>query len=176
MNKPKSAIGYHLFHSKHELAAAVVEAQDARWVELGASIEEPAGLEHLITMLLSSCIDAARHPITPGAVRLIHESMHSERLTQRAYSWRAFTRLQLSSARGAVAEEKEIAYTADLVLSATFGVMWAGGYTPHHAPDTVPWLRQLWTAILMSADFRHASEIVSQAVPLEAVPAPYVSP
>lgn len=148
MDRPKSAIGYHVFSSKHEIAFAVIERQQARWVAIDARIGQPAGLEHLLVMLTSACSDAMRCSVAAGAIRLSHELRGVGETLPRTFVWDDYVRGHLAASSGGVGPvtDPEWARAADLVLTSTFGVMWARTST-RLTRDTERQLRDLWAAL-----------------------------
>lgn len=74
IDRPKSAIGYHLFPSKAALAAAVLTDDDRRWRTMDEALERaglPMGTERLISLLLSRMRGIESHPERAGALRLL---------------------------------------------------------------------------------------------------------
>jgi len=166
MNRPKSAIGYHLFPSKMDLAVSVIEQQQARWVQMEACVREPAGLGHLITMLLSSCVDALDCPVAAGAIRLSHEFWQTGRPLPRTFKWGPYAKRQFAVARSLPIYDSEVARAADLLLASTFGVMWA--QTSVRLPrETERQLRDLWVALCLGIGVSDAQEIVARVKPVE---------
>jgi AcrR family transcriptional regulator len=165
MNRPKSAVGYHLFPSKHDLAVAVVEQQQARWSEMEARITEPAGLAHLVTMLLSACSDALRCPVAAGAIRLTQELSEAGQPLPQVFSWRSCTLTHFAAARGLSAEDPEVARATDLVMSSTFGVLRTR--TKTRTPEsTEQQLRDLWAALFTGLGVPGAAEVVRRVTPV----------
>ena len=148
MDRPKSAIGYHVFSSKHELAFAVIERQQVRWAAIDSRIRQPAGLEHLLVMLTSACSDAMRCSVAAGAIRLSHELRGAGEVIPRVFTWDDYVRRHLSASSGGVGPDSdpEWARAADLVLTSTFGVMWART-SVRLTRDTEGQLRDLWAAL-----------------------------
>jgi AcrR family transcriptional regulator len=165
MNRPKSAVGYHLFPSKLDLALTVVEQQQARWLEMEARVEEPVGLAHLVTMLLSSCVDALRCPVAAGAIRLSQELGGSDQPLPRAFAWSTFVAEHFAAARGLAADDPEVARAADLVLASTFGVLRTR--TGTRPPEvTEQQLRDLWAALFTGLGVDGAAEVVRRVEPV----------
>jgi AcrR family transcriptional regulator len=165
MNRPKSAVGYHLFPSKLDLAAAVVEQQQARWLEMEARTTEPAGLANLVTMLLSACLDALRCPVAAGAIRLSQELGEAGQPLPRAFSWRSYTLEHFAVARGLSADDPEAARAADLVVSSTFGVLRTRAHS-RTVEATEQQLRDLWAALFTGLGIADAGEVVRGVVPV----------
>lgn len=148
MGRPKSAIGYHLFRSKKELASAVISLQQSRWVQIDSGIPQPEGPDHLLIVLFAACRDAMRCPIAAGAIRLIQEFRGAEEDIPATFVWDAYVRRHLRAAIAVptptMAPDWDRA--ADLLLTSTFGVMWArtGSMRPR---DVEEQLRELWSAL-----------------------------
>jgi AcrR family transcriptional regulator len=87
MGRPKSAIGYHQFASKAAMAAAVIEAQQNRWGEIEASLDQPHGLERVTALLLATSLDARSCPVAAGATRLLHELRRQDFEVPRGFDW-----------------------------------------------------------------------------------------
>ncbi|GAA3335509.1 hypothetical protein GCM10009706_06430 [Curtobacterium citreum] len=160
MGRPKSAIGYHLFPSKHALAVAVIEEQQVRWVETAAAAaDEPAGVERLTRVLLDTALETRERPEAGGAVRLLRELLHTDVEVPRGFVWADFIREQLDAARPADAPALPDR-AEDLLLEATFGLVTSAATTT--PDDLVARLRALWVPLLVSfgiadADVRVAS-------------------
>jgi AcrR family transcriptional regulator len=79
MGKPKSALGYHQFRSKQEIASAIVSEQYSRWAKVRAVIDRtvPAGLPRLLSFILSVALDARADPRGRAAIRLLLEREES---------------------------------------------------------------------------------------------------
>ncbi|GAA0966335.1 hypothetical protein FFA01_19430 [Frigoribacterium faeni] len=80
MNAPRSAVGYHHFETKEDIALAIVQHQRARWAELIRRVSDGpgSGLEQLLTILLSAALDARRNPLAAAAARLTFEQRAAE--------------------------------------------------------------------------------------------------
>lgn len=167
MDRPKSAIGYHVFSSKHELAFAVIERQQARWAAIDSRIGQPAGLEHLLVMLTSACSDALRCPVAAGAIRLSHELRGAGEALPRTFVWDDYVRGHLAASSGGAGPvtDPEWARAADLVLTSTFGVMWARTGT-RRARDTEGQLRDLWAALFTGLGLPGVHALLEQVEPV----------
>ncbi|MBF4461146.1 MULTISPECIES: helix-turn-helix domain-containing protein [unclassified Rathayibacter] len=148
MGKPKSAIGYHLFPSKFELATAVIRRQQARWVQMEASLEEPAGVERLTAMLLVAGLEIRSTPLAAGAARLLHELLHTDLDIPRDFLWAPFVRGQLIAAlsRAGMSPAKLEAGAEHVILEASFGLVTAG--RPDADADLSWRLRSLWVPVI----------------------------
>ncbi|MFB2599442.1 TetR family transcriptional regulator [Herbiconiux sp. P17] len=75
MGKPKSALGYHQFRSKQEIASAIVAEQYSRWALFREVIDRsvPAGLPRLLSFILTVALDARADPRGRAAIRLLLE-------------------------------------------------------------------------------------------------------
>ncbi|MBT1681095.1 TetR/AcrR family transcriptional regulator [Curtobacterium flaccumfaciens pv. flaccumfaciens] len=167
MDRPKSAIGYHVFSSKHELAFAVIERQQARWAAIDSRIEQHAGLEHLLVMLTSACSDAMRCSVAAGAIRLSHELRGAGEALPRTFVWDDYVRGHLLAATGGAgpAADPEWARAADLVLTSTFGVMWART-SARLTRDTEGQLRDLWAALFTGVGLPGVHALLEQVQPV----------
>lgn len=167
MDRPKSAIGYHVFSSKHELAFAVIERQQARWAAIDSRISQHAGLEHLLVMLTSACSDAMRCSVAAGAIRLSHELRGAGEALPRTFVWDDYVRGHLSAATGGTgpAADPEWARAADLVLTSTFGVMWART-SSRRTRDTEGQLRDLWAALFTGLGLPGVHGLLEQVEPV----------
>ena len=165
MNRPKSAVGYHLFPSKLDLAAAVVEQQQARWLEMAARTTEPAGLANLVTMLLSACLDALRCPVAAGAIRVSQELGEAGQPLPRAFTWRGYTLEHFAVARGLDVDDPEAVRAADLVISSTFGVLRTRA-SSRTVEATELQLRDLWSALFTGLGIAGADEVVRRVTPV----------
>lgn len=150
MGRPKSAVGYHLFPSKLALAVAVIERQQERWAETEAALTEPAGVERLTAMLLATSLATRSDPLAAGAVRLLHELLHSESEVPRGFVWATFVRAQLeaAAARAGLSADAVPPGAEHLLLEATFGLVTTGRRDDDQ--ELVTRLRTLWTALLSS--------------------------
>jgi AcrR family transcriptional regulator len=165
MDRPKSAVGYHLFPSKLDLAVTVVGQQQARWAQMESAVQEPAGLAHLVTMLLSSCLDALRCPVAAGAIRLSQELGDAGQELPTTFSWSTYAQGHFAAARGLPADDPEVARAADLVLASTFGVLRTRtGARPLDVTERQ--LRDLWAALFTGLGIADASAIVHRVAPV----------
>ncbi|GGL10591.1 AcrR family transcriptional regulator [Curtobacterium luteum] len=99
LGKPKSAIPYDQFPSKHAIAAAVL---DAHFDRLRAALDEvrateAPGLDALLTALVAGARLDATSPIAHGAIRLLLEH-HEEMAPARAADAVAFVRANVAAA------------------------------------------------------------------------------
>lgn len=163
MGKPKSAVGYHLFPSKLALATAVVERQQERWAATEAELDDPAGIERLTAMLLATSIEARTDPVAAGAVRLLHELLHSELPVPRGFIWSTFIRAQLAAAatRAGIPEASLPEHAHHLLLEATFGLVTTG--RRESDAELARRLRALWVPLLVSFGFTDAERLVPAA-------------
>lgn len=161
MGKPKSAVGYHLFPSKLALATAVIERQQERWAETAAALDEPAGVERLTAMLLATSLQARTDPLGAGAVRLLHELLHSDLSVPRGFVWATFVREQLvaATARAGLGPDALPPNAEHLLLEATFGLVTTG--RPEDDEQLEARLRALWVALLGSFGLTDAADLVA---------------
>lgn len=124
MNKPKSAIGYHLFPSKESLALAVIAAQEERWRASDAVIDAPAGARRWTFMVMTSSKELFTTPVAAGAVRLLHELPQSAVHIEKTFNWRDYTRAQMRAEMASLGKPTEVDDLADLLLDASFGVIY----------------------------------------------------
>ncbi|WP_084816232.1 helix-turn-helix domain-containing protein [Frondihabitans sp. Leaf304] len=166
MNKPKSAIGYHLFPSKHSLAVAVIADQQARWQRFDDAIPASRGVEKLATMLLSSALNAQECPVAAGSIRLLHELRRADIEVPDGYDWYRFARDQieaeLDGSRSSPLGDSEAA--AQLVINATFGVL--GALPTPGGPGVEARLKALWVPLFQSIGIPDAESVVSGITPL----------
>jgi AcrR family transcriptional regulator len=155
MGKPKSAVGYHQFRSKLELASAVVAEQRLTWnalAEEAVSADGP-GLAALFRFFDDVRINFAADPIAAGAARLILEGGElSLDLPRLNHSWRGFTTEQVavSISAGELPPDTDAVELTAAILSAAIGVFRsARSGVETTSPDRV--LRTLWRDTLVGA-------------------------
>ncbi len=127
MGRPKSALGYHQFRSKEELAAAVVELQNARWEELRVAVENGVrhGVPRLLSLLLTAALDARENPLGLAAVRLLLEQQSNQlELPPGAFEWRAWVHAQASEAvrLGQLPGATDAGAATGIILNASLGL------------------------------------------------------
>ena len=169
MDKPKSAIGYHLYPSKQSLALAVVATQEARWQSFDAAIDSPSGAQHWATMLLASAKNARACPVAAGSIRLLHELPLAEVPIDKSFDWREYTRAQIRAeveAQGRTAGP-EVDGLADLLLDASFGVVYTAADS--EGADVESRLVALIEPILTATGVTSARELVAAAASHELV-------
>ncbi|WP_141693424.1 TetR/AcrR family transcriptional regulator [Curtobacterium sp. UCD-KPL2560] len=159
MGRPKSAIGYHLFPSKHALAVAVIEEQQVRWTAtVTEASDEPAGVERLTRVLLDTALETRERPGAGGAVRLLRELLHTDVEVPRGFVWVDFIREQLDAARSEDAPPLPDR-AEELLLEATFGLVTSS--VPTTTEDLVDRLRALWVPLLTSFGIPDAADRVA---------------
>jgi AcrR family transcriptional regulator len=155
MGKPKSAVGYHHFRSKFDLASAIVSEQRLTWDELAdnAISARGPGLAGLFQFFDDVRANFAEDPIAPGAARLILEDAElALDLPRSNHSWRRFTTEQIAEAvsRGDLPTSTDPRELAAAILSAGIGVFRSVRSGVEVAsPDRV--LRTLWRDTLVGA-------------------------
>jgi len=155
MGRPKSAVGYHQFRSKLELASAIVAAQRATWEDLAqdAVTSRGPGLAALFLFFDHVRLNFAADPIAPGAARLILEDAElGLDLPRTNHSWRRFTTEQIAAeaATGVLPADTDAVELAAAILSAGIGVFRsARSGVAVASPDRV--LRTLWRDTLVGA-------------------------
>ncbi|MBT1631569.1 TetR/AcrR family transcriptional regulator [Curtobacterium flaccumfaciens] len=169
MGKPRSAIGYHIFPSKLMLATSVIERQQAVWRQLEDGLEVVPGIERLVTLLLTSTMQARRSPFAAGAIRLLHELPQAGLEVPREYVWADVVREQFRVA--ALLKdpgEPEVGDDAvSLMLSATFGLLTASSDVDEARFEQR--LKSLWTPLLHSFGFADAESAVERTEPASLV-------
>jgi AcrR family transcriptional regulator len=155
MGKPKSAVGYHQFRSKFELASAVVAEQRHTWnalAEVAISAHGP-GLAALFQFFDEVRVNFDADPIAPGAARLILEDGElSFDLPRSNQSWRRFTTEQVAAAisTGELSADTDAVELTAALLSAAVGVFRsARSGVQTTSPDRL--LRTLWRDTLVGA-------------------------
>ncbi|MBT1606798.1 MULTISPECIES: TetR/AcrR family transcriptional regulator [Curtobacterium] len=165
MGKPKSAIGYHLFPSKKDLATAVIELQQQRWRELFDALPAQPGIERLTVFLLTTGMDVRRGSVAGGAVRLLHELGKAGVPVPRGFDWFEMTRGELVSAGVAAADVDAAAVQPSvlLLLNTTLGMV--DGSTQLTDDELVAQLKALWAPLFTSFGIAGASEVIAAAQP-----------
>ncbi|WP_188897035.1 TetR/AcrR family transcriptional regulator [Microlunatus endophyticus] len=167
MGRPKSAVGYHQFASKEELAFAIIEEQWQRWDQLrqAADALPLPSVTRLLCLLLATGLESRGDPVTLGAVRLLAErDVLGFAVPEQPFVWRnhAVQRIQESlSSRELVSTEPATAIAARL-LTASFGMFEAEnrGLQPI---DTEANLRGLWLDLLTGIDPVNGPNLVARA-------------
>jgi AcrR family transcriptional regulator len=172
MGRPKSAVGYHQFAAKQDLAAAVMHHQWDRWAALLVTAESiPAGLPRLLTVLLSAVLDAETNTFAAATVRLVADPATSGiAVPGSAFSWRAYgaDQIRISIQAEALPDTVDPAALMEALLIATFGVH----ATKEHGLleiNTEPRLRRVWYDILTGHHTPYADKTLS-LIPAAGVP------
>ncbi|MGA1835704.1 TetR/AcrR family transcriptional regulator [Herbiconiux sp. 11R-BC] len=152
MGRPKSALGYHQFRSKEELAAAVVHLQNARWEELRVAVQNGVrpGVPRLLSLLLTAALDARENPLGLAALRLLLERQSNGlELPPGAFGWRASARTQLNEAvrLGQLPDATEVSAATGIILNASLGLFEAEN-RGLQAADSRRELKALWRTLL----------------------------
>ncbi|MDA3804314.1 MULTISPECIES: TetR/AcrR family transcriptional regulator [unclassified Clavibacter] len=169
IDRPKSAIGYHLFSSKAALAAAVLTDDDMRWRTIDDALERaglPMGTERLISLLLSRMRGIESHPERAGALRLlldlpafdVEDGAPAEGRTgvERIRYVCDCLAADLPSSPGS---EDEVESFAELLLDSTRGlVLCHVAKQPHEPLDSR--LCALWASLLNGAGVPRAEALV----------------
>ena len=152
MGRPKSALGYHQFRSKLDIASSVVSEQGMRWKALlDQALARPLGVATYFCTLLSAAEDARANPLAAASVRLLLESRTLPELVlpPLGFSWRGFGRDQIeaSIANGELPHELDAGATTAQLLNGAFGVFEAENRQLQDA-DTSAAIIALWTVML----------------------------
>jgi len=164
MQKPRSAIGYHLFPSKLALATEVIERQQIQWRDVDMHVQLPAGPERFVTLLLSATLEAHRCPTARGAVRLLHELPRMGFDVPHVYDWRLTARREMAaSLRGATSahpdvEDQEIR----VFFAATLGLL--SGTTDMPPAVFEQHLKTLWAPLLESFGIDDARTVIDRVL------------
>ncbi|AWF99960.1 hypothetical protein BEH61_15750 (plasmid) [Clavibacter michiganensis subsp. insidiosus] len=169
IDRPKSAIGYHLFPSKAALAAAVLSDDDRRWRAMDDALERaglPMGTERLISLLLSRMRGIESHPERAAALRLqldlpaldvaAEVSTDGGTKVERVRYVCACFAADLPSSLGS---ENEVESFAELFLDSTRGLVLCHVAKQPHAPLDSR-LCALWASLLNGAGIPHADVLV----------------
>jgi AcrR family transcriptional regulator len=163
LGKPKSAVGYHHFPSKLDLAYAVVREQRDRWFLLIRVVsEEPAGFPRLFRLLLSAALDARDNPIAAGAIRLLTEAAQlGLTLPVRQTEWRPYVaeQIQVEIDAHVLPAGTDAAKLTSWLLNASFGVFEAENRGLQEV-DTERSLRGLWVVLLTGCGVAHAQQLI----------------
>ncbi|CAD5997406.1 TetR/AcrR family transcriptional regulator [Agreia sp. COWG] len=167
MGKPKSAIGYHLFPSKLDLAIAVIEHQQRRWSTFYEQLPQEPGLERLTAFLLTTSLDARACAVAGGATRLLHEFVEMGIQVPRGFDWQTIIREQLEFAiRESGGNPADLpGRTAGLLLSTTFGLL--GGSMTVSDEEFEIRLKSLWAPLFESWGITDASSRVDRVSALD---------
>lgn len=170
MGRPKSAIGYHLFPSKLALATAVIEHQQHRWNRIDDAIPFPAGIDHLVALLLTAGLDARACPVAHGAIRLLREFAQSGAARPRGFDWgqMVLRHLRAAADAGEIDAGRVSAASASMALNATFGLVDGTRTVPDDQLETQ--LKALWAPLLTSFGLRDATERIAGIGPQEVPP------
>lgn len=171
MGRPKSAIGYHLFPSKLELAHAVITHQQRRWKTIYDSLPKDDGLDRLIEFLLTCAFDSRDCPLARGATRMLREFAQSGTPRPRDFVWSTIVHSQLQAATKA-GDLDPIALSAgsvSLILNATFGLI--GGTRTEDDDELESQLKSLWVPLLASFGLARATERIAALHPHPVPPA-----
>jgi AcrR family transcriptional regulator len=165
MGRPKSAVGYHHFSSKAQLAAAVVEEQWQCWSAIRAEVEAsvPAGVPRLLSLLLASAANGRESAVARASVRLLAERVLSGlEVPERPFGWRDYAteQIQISIDNGDLTTDQSAASIAARLLSASLGVFEAEsrGLQP---VDTENALRALWVDLFAGIDRDGGARLVT---------------
>lgn len=158
MGKPKSALGYHQFRSKQEIASAIVAEQYSRWAEFRAAVNRsvPAGLPRLLSFILTVALDARADPRGRAAIRLLLEREESGvDVAVPPFSWLDLSKTDVEDAArlgqlpgGAGASSA--ASVGGMILTCGLGLFEAENHGVQPV-DTEAALRALWRNLLTGA-------------------------
>lgn len=164
MGAPKSAIGYHHFESKHEIAVEIVEYARSRWWSLieVVSAGSGTGLEKLLTLLLSAAVDARNNVLASAAVRLAADQrVNGFALPPSEFSWRGIAHdfVWQSLESGELPREHPVEKVVSVVLTGSYGVF-VSENQGFEDVRTDEHLREVWRTILPSLGVRDADTLV----------------
>ncbi|MGD8194293.1 TetR family transcriptional regulator [Herbiconiux sp. P18] len=172
MGRPKSALGYHQFRSKDEIANAVVTQKLHDWdaIRMRADRHEPAGVPRLLTLLLTAAVDARADAFGLATIRLILESRRFGRfeLPGLPFNWFDYTDSQLRDAvqLGQLPPEAEPREVGQLIINAAFGLFESEnqGFQP---VDTEAGLRDIWLRLLVGLGAADPEGLVASTIVLD---------
>ncbi|MCS5716747.1 TetR/AcrR family transcriptional regulator [Herbiconiux sp. CPCC 205763] len=157
MGKPKSALGYHQFRSKQEIASAIVSQHYERWAAFRASVDRsvPAGLPRLLSFILTVALDARADPQGRAAIRLLLERGSSGvDIAEPPFRWRDLSTADVEDAvrLGQLPDggASSAASVGGMILTAGLGLFEAENHGVQPV-DTEAALRALWRALLAGA-------------------------
>ena len=176
MGRPKSAIGYHLFPSKLELANAVIMHQQLRWKTIYDSLSMEDGLDRLIVFLLTCAFDSRECPVARGATRLLREFAQNGTPRPRDFVWSRVVlgQLRLAAEAGELDRDALSAGSVSLVLNATFGLI--GGSRTEADDELERRLKSLWAPLLTSFGLAHATDRIAALHPQPVPPIAHMAP
>jgi AcrR family transcriptional regulator len=155
MGKPKSALGYHQFRSKDEIALAILTEQYERWESFRVAVDAtvPAGLPRALSLLLTTALDARENPFGLASVRLLLDAQPSGlEFTRPPFSWLAVITASVHDA--VVLQQLPDAASPDdlaaMIVSASLGIFEAenAGAQPMNTERA---LRAQWLNLLTGA-------------------------
>ncbi|WP_317229061.1 helix-turn-helix domain-containing protein [Clavibacter sp. MX14-G9D] len=170
IDRPKSAIGYHLFPSKASLAEAVLGEDDLRWQKADDALARAGismGVERLLALLVLRAREIDAHPERAGALRLLIE-LPSLDVDPRGLPRRLLGAGRVRFARTCIeagltadlpGRRAEIAAFSDLFLDSTRGLVLC--HLALREDERVePRLCTLWTHLLEGAGVPQAAAVV----------------
>lgn len=152
MGAPKSAVGYHQFASKREIAVEIVEQARARWRHLidEVTASHLTGLEKLLSLLLIAAVDARHDEISAAAIRLAADQRNAGfGLPAAGFSWRgvAHDLVWDSLERGELAKGKTVEEVVSVILPSSYG-MFVSENQGFEMIQTEQHLKDAWRTIL----------------------------
>lgn len=166
MGAPKSAVGYHHFETKEEIALAIVEQQRARWLGVVDEITRGpgTGLEQLLSILLSAAVDARNNPTAAAAARLLVEHRATGLpIPESPLRWRSVgkTLVQRSLDEGDLVTTKTAEEIVSLLFTTGFGLFTAEN-NGFEESDTEAHLRELWLDLLVTLNVAEPASVVAR--------------
>lgn len=166
MGAPKSAVGYHQFSTKKSIAIAIIEQQQARWLQLVHEVNQRlgTGLEQYLTLLLSLALDARQNPLAAAALRLWFEYRTAGiDIPVSSLRWRTLGRelIQRSLDEKDIPSPRRPEDIVGFIAAASYGVFEAEnmGFQPLETNDN---LRTLWVDLLVALNVQDPTAVVAR--------------
>jgi AcrR family transcriptional regulator len=173
MGRPKSALGYHQFRSKDEIARAVLEQQLGVWngIREQCDAHEPGGVPRLLTLLLTAALDARANPFGLASIRLVLESRRHRAFDLPAlpFDWFDYCERQTAEAvrLGQLPDGTAPREVGLMIINSSFGLFEAENQGFREI-DTEAGLRDLWLKLLVGLGATDPPALLAATVALPA--------
>lgn len=177
MGSAKSAVGYHHFASKREIAVEIVEHARTRWLGLidQVTATSASGLGKLLTLLLSAALDARQNVLAAAAVRLAADQrVNGFDLPAATFSWRGIAHdlVWESLEAGELPPGSRVDDVVSLIITGSYGVFISESQGFEEI-RTEAHLREVWRTILPALGVADHDSIIDGVHRLD-VPDPWL--
>lgn len=166
MGKPRSAMGYHHFKTKEDIAVEIIEVQYRKWdAFVNASMVVRAGLPRFLSLVLTSAIDAQTDQVGTAAMRLLSERDSTDiDLPEPPFDWKAADECAAAAVEaGQLPADADTNQIMTMLIDSSLGVIAAAGRLGRQV-DLRAELYRLWRALLTGVGASDVDALIGDTI------------